>query len=180
MGRTMIAVLIVTGILAGCSIAQGKGESPAECVERWADRMKPLAQIAAEDPSLKLFPTYTYDVGAMDPQALGDRIGAGKPFDPSDRQVQMTIAIGGDQASYDKWLSRKVGEEGAYFESGEVQVLRERGQPVPFSELAAQGCAKSADNLRLVRIDFDFHGFGDEGDAPSRSGTITNPSSPQD
>ena len=180
MGRTMIAAVMATGLLSGCSVAESEIESPVECVERWADRVDPLSRVAGGDPSLTLFPTYTYDVSAMDPIALRRRIGAGEPFDPAKPQAKMIIAIGGGQSSYDDWLARKVGEAGAYFESGEVQVLRERGQPVPVSELTAQGCAKSAENLRLIRIDFDFRGFADGDNAPSQSGSITNTSSPQE
>ena len=171
-GLSLTALSATT--LSGCSFLNAP-ETPLECADRWERQLdEGFAHIGDKFDAI-IYPTYGYDVSGLDEDARAQWIGLTRPIDTP--HPRMAMALGGNAATLKDWLSRDVGPDGAYFASGDTQIIRERGKPVSFSEMIAQGCAKSEPGISLIHIHFAFNAFGGGDDAAPDTGlnTLTFP-----
>jgi len=161
---------------AACSLlvpTQGD-ETPAQCLERWETHQTYQDMAIKKNFNPVVYPTFAYDVGNLEAERLNAWIGWPEQTGPL--PTGMSFTFGGGAGSYKAWLASDVGPDGAFFSGDGIQAIRERGQPAPFKDLIAQGCARTAPGVTFVDMQFSFNGFGDEDTDVSES-SLTIPSS---
>ena len=172
MGRTMIAALIATGMLAGCTDWREGEETVEACVKRHALKEGAVDPLA-DDPGVWV-PAYTYDITKLEGSAEFLREMAGRGGNVS---VVLTNS-GKDNAvatrdAIDQFDDTPATEAGLVVLTDDGSFYKVRGKPSRYSVLLRQGCEGQRTGMRLVRMSFYREDALVDGEIPPPEMTAT-------
>ena len=164
MGRTIIAVLIATGMLAGCTDWREGEETAEACVERFALK-KGAVHPLADDPS-QWVPSYTYDVTKMGGEGIRALIKSTEDgAEPGTDGVSL-VGSGSSQAARDKFADLPATKAGAVFLADDPSLYKVRGKPGLHRDLLRQGCEGQREGMRLINWQFSREEVLVDGELP--------------
>jgi hypothetical protein len=153
MGRTMIAALIATGMLAGCTDWREGEETVAACLERFAPK-KGADDPLANDPGVWV-PSYTYDITKLD-----GLLEFGRDVMEGGGTTRIVASTSGSphqgllQQERDRFDGTPATAAGAVLLIDDPALYKVRGEPGLYRDLLRQGCERQRAGMRLINWQF--------------------------
>ncbi len=152
MGRTMIAALIATGLLTGCTDWREGSETVEACLKRLAPKKGAVDPL--DDSPHQWVPSYTYDITKMGGDRVRELIKTAE-HDAKPGTVGVSVAgSGSSQAARDKFADLPATETGAVLMADDPSLYKVRGKPGLHSSLVKQGCEGQRAGMRLISFTF--------------------------
>lgn len=152
MGRTMIAVILMTGTLSSCADWRESPETVEACLARFAPK-KGAVDLLGDDPG-QWVPSYTYDITKMGGEGIRALVKTAEDGANPGTVGVILIGSGSSRTARDKFANIPVTEAGALLLADDPSLYKVRGKSGLNRDLLRQGCEAQRSGMRLISYRF--------------------------